>query len=112
MCRVHTVPDPGHAALRAALDRIKPAVYINIHNWTYKFIDGLMPLDAAFAERILVHMPADSLHFKRWKIRTVADDYKRMGLDRLPPLEARKQYRKNWLWKHYLHYKPGICNSK
>jgi len=111
LCRVSTRPDPSHDAIKAALDRIKPAVYINIHNWTYKLIDGLMPLDASLAERIAAHMPADSAHFKRWKIRTLADDYKRMGLDKLSPEKARKKHRGNWLWKHYLNDKYGTVST-
>lgn len=66
MNRLVTVPDPAHDALRAALDRLRPDLYMNVHNWTDKFTDGLLVNEAGIAEKIQAHMPADHAHMKRW----------------------------------------------
>lgn len=71
MNRIVTREDTAHATLKAAVDRVRPAVHMNIHNWTGKFVDGLLSNEVDIAERIQEHMPADTAHFKRWMVQTL-----------------------------------------
>lgn len=101
MNRINTVPDAAHDALQAAIDRVRPVVHMNIHNWTNKFVDGLLANDQPIAEKILTHMPADNAHFKRWKVETTADYIRNAGWDKLPEDEIREKRRAGWSWKNY-----------
>ena len=101
MNRIFTVPDAAHDALKSAIDRIRPAVHMNIHNWTHKFLDGLLANDQTIADKILTHMPADYRHNKRWTVQTTAEYIKASGWDTLPADEMRKQHQKHWSWKNY-----------
>lgn len=71
--RVHTVADEAHTVLKHALDEVCPAVYMNIHNWTDKFMDGLLCNEQTVADLIRRHMPDDTLHYKHWFVQTLAD---------------------------------------
>ncbi len=101
MNRINTVPDAAHDALQSAIDRVRPAVHMNIHNWTNKFVDGLLANDQTIADKILTHMPADSAHFKRWKVETTADYIRSAGWEKLPAEEVRERRKKSWSWKNY-----------
>lgn len=59
---------PEVGILLRNLDIIKPAVYMNIHNWAFKFIDGILAADQDIAETIPQYMPNDAEHLKKWKI--------------------------------------------
>ena len=98
MNRIHTVRDAAHAALKAALDSVRPKVHMNIHNWTYHFEDGLLSNDADMAKRIQAHFPADHKHYKRWLVRTTADFLKQHNWTRTPP---EHQSWKNYCKEHF-----------
>jgi hypothetical protein len=54
--------------LKQAIDRVQPALFIDLHNWQSKYIDGLLFLDPAVRERLVRFMP-DQLQFgKHWWI--------------------------------------------
>jgi len=56
-------------ALKDAMDRIQPALLIDLHNWQNKHNDGLLFLEPALRERFVRYMP-DQLQFgKQWMIR-------------------------------------------
>lgn len=93
MNRVHTVPDPAHAALKQTIDLIRPVVFMNIHNWTDKFTDGLMSNERQIAERIQSFMPDDATHCKRWLVETLESWLKANGFSAVP--EQHKS------WKNY-----------
>jgi hypothetical protein len=97
--RVNTKPDPAHDAIRAALDRARPDVYLNIHNWTHRFEDGLYANDREMADQIVEFLPADSLHFKRWRIQSTADFLAAIGAKETPPA--------NRSWKNYCKERFG-----
>lgn len=102
MNRVHTVPDPAHDALKRTLDSIRPSVFMNIHNWTGKFTDGLLANEREIAERILSFMPADSAHYKHWKVETQEDWLHANGFTAVPE--------KHQSWKDYCKEQFGtIC---
>ncbi len=110
MNRINTVADPAHDALRAAIDRLQPAAHMNIHNWSDKFTDGLLANERSIAERILTHMPADSAHYKRWKVETAEDIIRKNGWENLSPAELREKRRPAWSWKNYCQDKFGaLC---
>ena len=83
---VATKPDRAHAAARAAVDRVRPKLFVDLHNWQSKQTDGLLDLDPKVRERFLVHMPDQREFGKRWQIRepgAVADvkpEHESMGL--------------------------------
>ncbi len=91
--RLHTLPDAAHRALRAAIDDLRPAVLMNVHNWTDKFVDGLLANEQQVAERIQAHMPADAAHGKRWRVETRDDYLRAIGQSEVP--ETAKS------WKDY-----------
>ena len=62
-------PGPEAKVLLEILDRLKPAVYMNIHNYAMKFIDGLLTCESSdFVEKIIKKLPADQEHHKEWFI--------------------------------------------
>ncbi len=62
-------PDPASLPLKQAIDRVRPAVAIDLHNWQNKHTDGLLGLDPTIRERFVRYMP-DQLEFgKQWTIR-------------------------------------------
>ncbi len=64
------IADPAHAAVKRAVDRLRPWLYLTIHNWTMKFTDGLLyGRHAALAEAIRRFMPDDVAHAKHWDVR-------------------------------------------
>lgn len=91
--RVHTKPDPAHDAIRSTLDRIRPGVYLNIHNWTHRFTDGLLANDREMLDFLLEFLPADHARFKHWKLQTTADFLKSGGVKQTPP--------ESLSWKNY-----------
>ena len=54
--------------IKSALDSIRPDVFINFHNWAFKFKDGIMLHDETFAEKFITSMPDDLAHEKKWHI--------------------------------------------
>ena len=49
------------------IDRLKPAAYMNIHNWTSKFDDGLIGWDEEEVKVFESFMPALTGDYKRWR---------------------------------------------
>jgi hypothetical protein len=62
-------PDATTAPFKQAIDRVRPAVAIDLHNWQNKHTDGLLGLAPTVRERFVRFMP-DQLEFgKEWQIR-------------------------------------------
>jgi len=62
-------PDAVTLPLKQAVDWVRPAVAIDLHNWQNKHTDGLLGLDPAIRERFVRYMP-DQLQFgKQWLVR-------------------------------------------
>jgi len=97
--RVLTEPDKAHNVLKASIDSVAPKVHMNIHNWTNKFVDGLLANDEEIAEKILHHFPDDFKNYKRWMIETNKSYLKANKLTEAP--EACKS------WKNYCKEKFG-----
>ena len=93
MNRVHTVEDAAHATLMTAMDKVRPDVHMNVHNWTSKFVDGLLANDGSIADNIQTHLPPDHAHYKRWRVQTTADFLQKIGADTCPP--------EHQSWKNY-----------
>ena len=69
VCFIPYQPDEVMASMKGAIDRVRPAVAIDLHNWQNKHTDGLLGLDPAIRERFVRFMP-DQLEFgKEWTIR-------------------------------------------
>ncbi len=69
LCFVPYEPDEVMRSMKEAIDRVRPAVAIDLHNWQNKHTDGLLGLDPAVRERFVRFMP-DQLEFgKQWTIR-------------------------------------------
>jgi len=99
MNRVFTEADKAHDTLKSSIDRIAPKVHMNIHNWTHKFIDGLLVNDETIKEKILNLFPADSAHYKKWLVETHADYLKNNNLSATP--------KECISWKNYCKEKFG-----
>jgi hypothetical protein len=85
--------DPAHAALKQAIDKAKPKVHMNIHNWINKFVDGLLAMDEEMAEKIQYHFPDDVANHKRWRVETHSSYLKANNLKEAPA--------ENKSWKNY-----------
>ena len=69
VCFIPYEPDEVMRSMKEAIDRVRPAVAIDLHNWQNKHTDGLLGLDPAVRERFVRFMP-DQLEFgKQWDIR-------------------------------------------
>jgi len=69
LCFVPYKADQVSLPLKQAIDRLRPAMVIDLHNWQNKHTDGLLGLDPAIRERFVRFMP-DQLQFgKEWMIR-------------------------------------------
>jgi hypothetical protein len=99
MNRLHTVKDAAHATLKRTIDRIRPDVHMNVHNWQNKFRDGLLCNDPAIQNRILTHFPADAAHGKHWYTQTLYEFLIEGGYVACPP--AAKS------WKDYVKERFG-----
>lgn len=100
--RVHTVKDAAHATLKKTIDSLKPSVYMNIHNWTYKFVDGLLVNEKEIADLVKQHMPDDRANFKRWGVETLADYLNEHKLALVPKADKS--------WKDYCRENFGaVC---
>lgn len=85
--------DEAHATLLKTINKIKPKVHMNIHNWTYKFVDGLLANDEEIADKILHCFPDDFENYKHWQVETNKSYLKTIKLDKIP--------RENKSWKDY-----------
>lgn len=66
---ITNVPDKAYQTIQKTINRIKPHIFINIHNWMHKFEDGLLCLNGTFARKITFYMP-DQIEFgKKWYIK-------------------------------------------
>ncbi|MDD2711086.1 MAG: M14 family zinc carboxypeptidase [Verrucomicrobiae bacterium] len=104
MNRVVTVSDASHAVLKEVLDEARPAVFMNIHNWTDKFTDGLLCNETDVAGRIRRLMPDDGEHHKGWRIETL-EDWLRANRKRSVPKSSQS-------WKDYCRERfnaTGVC---
>ncbi len=97
--RLVTECDLAHDAVRAAIDHVRPQVYLNIHNWQVKDVDGLLVNASAVGPAILQHIAADTEHGKRWLVESAEDWLKANGLTAL-----REQDKS---WKNYVEERFG-----
>ncbi len=58
LARVITAADPAHDVIRRALERVRPAVFVNLHNWMMRDVDGLLCNDELYARRLAELLPA------------------------------------------------------
>lgn len=56
-------------ALKQAMDRIRPVLLIDLHNWQNKHTDGVLFLEPAVLERFVRYMPDQLAFGKQWQIR-------------------------------------------
>lgn len=62
-------PDAITLPLKQAVDRVRPAVAVDLHNWQNKHTDGLLGLDPTIRERFVRFMPDQLQSGKEWMIR-------------------------------------------
>lgn len=61
--------DPAGDSMRQVIDRLRPAVAIDLHNWQSKHVDGLLGLAPPVRERFVRFMPDQLDTGKEWMIR-------------------------------------------
>jgi hypothetical protein len=66
------LPDPAHAAQYAALDDIRPTLFLNLHSYLFKFRDELYGQSGELIAHLLRFMPDQTEYGKVWK-RTISD---------------------------------------
>jgi hypothetical protein len=56
-------------AMKQVMDRVKPVLHVDLHNWQSKYYDGALFLDAALLERFFRYMPDQIALGKQWRDR-------------------------------------------
>ncbi len=97
--RIFTVRDKAWETLKNVIDTVKPHLFINIHNWMAKFIDGLLCLNRDFADRVVFYMPDQKKYGKKWFIEDRKEYFKRV--------KSKKVLKKDYSWKDYCEEKFG-----
>jgi Zinc carboxypeptidase len=59
--------DPSCVLLKNLIDALKPAVYMEFHNWMFKNTDGIYYLSAMNSYRFIRWMPSQKKYEKVWK---------------------------------------------
>jgi hypothetical protein len=62
-------PDRLHDVMKQTADRLRPALFVDLHNWQSKQIDGLLGLNVDVRERFTRFMPDQVQFGKQWFIR-------------------------------------------
>ncbi|HUV38256.1 MAG TPA: M14 family zinc carboxypeptidase, partial [Planctomycetota bacterium] len=55
--RMKTAPDPAHDAIRKTLEALRPAVFVNLHDWMMGDVDGLLCNDELYARKLSELLP-------------------------------------------------------
>ncbi len=63
---------PEQKIIKQTIDRVRPVVFIDVHNWQNKRTDGLLFLEPAVRERFLRYMPDQLAFGKQWIFRDQA----------------------------------------
>ncbi|NPV08444.1 MAG: hypothetical protein HPY83_10865 [Anaerolineae bacterium] len=58
--------DSAYEAMMKAGERVRPARFVDVHNWQRKCGDGLLGMEIQRRERFLYYRPGDSQQGKRW----------------------------------------------
>jgi murein tripeptide amidase MpaA len=56
-------------AVKRAMDRVRPVLFIDLHNWQNKHTDGVLFLEPAVLERFVRYMPDQLAFGKQWQFR-------------------------------------------
>lgn len=72
MDNVFDIKDSALTTVKRVVDRIKPGVYLTIHNWTHKFNDGMLSGQEPVAALIRQFMPDDVAHYKHWDVHPLS----------------------------------------
>lgn len=56
-------------AVKRAMDRVRPVLFIDLHNWQNKHTDGVLFLEPAVLERFVRYMPDQLAFAKQWQFR-------------------------------------------
>lgn len=60
---------PVQQIIKRTIERVQPALFIDIHNWQSKRTDGLLFLEPAVRERFVRYMPDQLMFGKAWMFR-------------------------------------------
>jgi hypothetical protein len=55
--RMKTAADPAHDTIRKTLEKVRPAVFVNLHNWMFPELDGLLCNDEVYARGLAELLP-------------------------------------------------------
>ena len=97
--RIFTVRDKAWETLKNVIDTVKPDLFVNIHNWMNKFIDGLLCFNRDFAEKIIFYMPDQKEYGKKWFVESKKEYFKRV--------KKKHVLKKDYSWKDYCEEKFG-----
>jgi hypothetical protein len=61
--------DRSAAAMLAAVQRVEPAYFLDLHSWQTKFADGVLWLDAGRRALFFRYLPDFGQHGKVWRVR-------------------------------------------
>jgi hypothetical protein len=113
MNRVHTEKDAAHSAFKSLLEREKYDVFINIHNWQNKALDGVLCNEKRFGELFCSFLPQDSEHYKIWSVSHPEKWANSQGYESRDDLIAAKPevWEKSISWKNYVQELNSEANA-
>jgi hypothetical protein len=113
MNRVHTEKDATHSAFKALLERERYDVFINIHNWQNKALDGVLCNEKRFGELFCSFLPQDSEHYKIWSVSHPEKWANSQGYESRDDLIAAKPevWEKSISWKNYVQELNSEANA-
>ncbi len=83
---------PTQAIIKRTIDRVKPALFIDLHNWQSKHLDGLLFLDPVVRERFVQFMPDQFAFGKQWTVRDPTPQPKDPPERELARMYCQRQY--------------------
>jgi len=97
--RTRQQDDDAWRALKSYVDKVKPGLFLNIHNWMSKNQDGLLANTQHFAEKFKKLMPDQHQDGKFWEVEWTELFLKNAGAE-----ISREEWQS---WKGYLREKFG-----
>jgi hypothetical protein len=91
--------DDAWRAIKSYLDKTRPGMLLNIHNWMSKTEDGLFANTRRFAEKFKSLMPDQTQRGKYWKV-----EWTELFLEKAGAEVAKKEWSS---WKNYVREEFG-----
>ena len=112
LARVKTAPDSAHDAIRRSLELVRPAVFVNLHNWMMSDVDGLLCNEELYARRLAELLPSIGKHprqrHREWYSDAATEVEERKGATVWPVSKLEELHRESGgTWKDFCRERFG-----